>query len=130
MTVIDRPPPGLFAALGGLTGYGRERISACSGSSSPTRTARHGCPRRRPRGVGRRPAGDHIVWHRVQEGSTHGETAGRAGAVSVRGPLTDLLLLVYRRRPPAGLDVLGDADLLDHWLSLVKFGWPVRTATA
>lgn len=66
----------------------------------------------------------------MQESSTHGETAGRAGAVSVRGPLTDLLLLVYRRRPPAGLDVLGDADLRDHWLSLVKFGRPVRTATA
>ncbi len=33
-------------------------------------------------------------------------------------PLTDLLLIVYRRRPTDsdGVEVLGDAQLLDFWL--------------
>ena len=45
-------------------------------------------------------------------------------SVTVRAPLTDLLLLVYRRRPPhgEGVEVLGDDGLLDFWLGLVAFG--------
>jgi hypothetical protein len=41
---------------------------------------------------------------------------------SPRGPLTDLLLVLYRRRPAAVLEVLGDAGLLDLWLDRAKFG--------
>lgn len=58
--------------------------------------------------------GDVISWRRAHEKS----------AVAVRGPLTDLLLVIYRRRPPTGdgIEVLGDADLLDFWLDRVGFG--------
>ncbi|MQA86294.1 MAG: maleylpyruvate isomerase family mycothiol-dependent enzyme [Streptosporangiales bacterium] len=58
--------------------------------------------------------GDTIVWHR----------AHHKAAVAVRGPLTDLLLVVYRRRPARseGIEILGDAQLLDFWLDRVGFG--------
>lgn len=58
--------------------------------------------------------GDTIVWRRV-----HGKAS-----VAVRAPLTELLLLVYRRRPANGdgIEVLGDAALLDFWLDRVAFG--------
>jgi uncharacterized protein (TIGR03083 family) len=58
--------------------------------------------------------GQVIVWRHAHEKAT----------VAVRGPLTDLLLLVYRRRPARteSLQILGDADLLDFWLQRVGFG--------
>ncbi|MFA1550573.1 maleylpyruvate isomerase family mycothiol-dependent enzyme [Actinomadura chokoriensis] len=56
--------------------------------------------------------GDVIAWRRVHE----------KAAVAVRGTLTELLLLVYRRRPVGGLEVFGDAQLLDFWLERVGFG--------
>jgi hypothetical protein len=58
--------------------------------------------------------GEQIAWRRAHE----------KAAVAVRGPLTDLLLLVYKRRPArgAGIEVLGDAGLLDFWLERVSFG--------
>jgi hypothetical protein len=56
--------------------------------------------------------GDVITWRRAHEKS----------AVAVRGPITELLLLIYRRRSPDGLDVLGDAELLSFWLERVAFG--------
>jgi uncharacterized protein (TIGR03083 family) len=42
--------------------------------------------------------------------------------VAVRGPLTDLLRVAYRRLPPSTgtVEVLGDATLLDAWLSRVS----------
>ena len=43
-------------------------------------------------------------------------------AVTVRGSLTELLLMIYRRRSAAGLDVRGDEGLLRHWLGHVAFG--------
>ncbi|GAA4564019.1 maleylpyruvate isomerase family mycothiol-dependent enzyme [Planotetraspora kaengkrachanensis] len=46
-------------------------------------------------------------------------------AVTVRGPSAGLLLVLYGRRAPAredGVEVLGDAHLLDWWLSRVGFG--------
>ena len=57
--------------------------------------------------------GDAITWRRAHEKS----------AVAVRGPLTDLLLTVYRRRPPAaaGVEILGDKELLDFYLTRVAF---------
>lgn len=58
--------------------------------------------------------GDAIAWRRAHE----------KAAVAVRGPLTDLLLVIYRRRPAHGdgIEVLGDAQLLDFWLERVSFG--------
>lgn len=58
--------------------------------------------------------GDTIAWRRAHE----------KAAVAVRGPLTDLLLLVYRRHPAraTGIEILGDAELLDFWLERVAFG--------
>ena len=58
--------------------------------------------------------GDTIAWRRAHE----------KAAVAVRGPLTDLLLVVYKRRPVRGgeIQILGDAELLDFWLERVSFG--------
>jgi uncharacterized protein (TIGR03083 family) len=58
--------------------------------------------------------GDALAWRRAHEKS----------AVAVRGPVVELLLLVYRRRSPLDgtVEVLGDADLLDFWLDRVSFG--------
>jgi uncharacterized protein (TIGR03083 family) len=57
--------------------------------------------------------GDALAWRRAHEKS----------AVAVRGPLADLLLIVYKRRPVAtdGVEVFGDDQLLDFWLDRVGF---------
>ncbi|MFS8100899.1 maleylpyruvate isomerase family mycothiol-dependent enzyme [Lentzea alba] len=41
--------------------------------------------------------------------------------VTMRGPLIDLVLTLYRRRGPDGLDVSGDAALLKEFLSRARF---------
>ncbi|MGH3910323.1 MAG: maleylpyruvate isomerase family mycothiol-dependent enzyme [Pseudonocardiaceae bacterium] len=58
--------------------------------------------------------GDAIVWRRAHE----------KAAVAVRGPLVDLLLVIYKRRPARseGIEILGDVQLLDFWLERVSFG--------
>lgn len=58
--------------------------------------------------------GEAITWRRTHE----------KAAVAVRGPLTELLLVLYRRRPARseGVEILGDAELLDFWLERVGFG--------
>jgi uncharacterized protein (TIGR03083 family) len=58
--------------------------------------------------------GDAITWRRAHE----------KAAVAVRGPLTGLLLVIYKRRPPRGngIEVFGDTPLLDFWLERVSFG--------
>jgi hypothetical protein len=43
-------------------------------------------------------------------------------AADLRGPVTDLLLALYRRVPVAVLEVTGDAGLVDFWLERVGFG--------
>ncbi len=47
---------------------------------------------------------------------------GGPAAVTVRAPLRELLLMVYRRRTPDGMTVEGDTNLLHHWLNHVAFG--------
>ena len=44
--------------------------------------------------------------------------------MTVRGSTTDLLLAIYRRTSmhSDGIEVLGDAELLDLWVSHVGFG--------
>jgi uncharacterized protein (TIGR03083 family) len=56
--------------------------------------------------------GEVIRWRRAHEKSS----------VAVRGPVTELLLMLYRRRSPEEFDVLGDAELLGFWLERVPFG--------
>jgi uncharacterized protein (TIGR03083 family) len=57
--------------------------------------------------------GDAITWRRAHQ----------KAAVAVRAPLTDLLLIIYKRRPPGGdgIDVFGDTELLEFWLERVSF---------
>ncbi|MFI6869818.1 maleylpyruvate isomerase family mycothiol-dependent enzyme [Nocardia sp. NPDC050406] len=58
--------------------------------------------------------GDTITWRRAHE----------KAAVAARGPLTELLLVIYRRRPlaEANVEVLGEGELLELWLERVRFG--------
>jgi uncharacterized protein (TIGR03083 family) len=56
--------------------------------------------------------GDVIAWRRADE----------PAAATLEAPVTDLLLTIYRRRPVTGLDVTGDAKLVDFWLERVGFG--------
>lgn len=46
------------------------------------------------------------------------------GDVALRGPLTEILLALYRRRSldDGSLEVLGDAELLDFWLDHASIG--------
>ncbi len=46
--------------------------------------------------------------------------AGEPAAVTVRGPVTDLLMLLYRR-PAPGVETHGDKDLLELWLNRTGF---------
>ncbi|KUM88434.1 MULTISPECIES: maleylpyruvate isomerase family mycothiol-dependent enzyme [Streptomyces] len=54
--------------------------------------------------------GDRPVWRR----------GTGAAAVSVRGPVRDLLLFLYDR-PAPGVETRGDAELLDLWLGRTRF---------
>ncbi|WP_347877219.1 hypothetical protein [Streptomyces sp. 8K308] len=54
--------------------------------------------------------GDRPAWSR----------ATAPAAVTVRGPLTELLLSVYRR-PTPNVETTSDAALLDHWLTRTGF---------
>ncbi|MEU9734018.1 maleylpyruvate isomerase family mycothiol-dependent enzyme [Streptomyces sp. NPDC048002] len=58
--------------------------------------------------------GDGVVWRRGHEKAT----------VALRGPLTEVLLAFYRRRPldGGGLEVLGERELLEYWLERATFG--------
>lgn len=49
------------------------------------------------------------------------ERSHAKGDVAARGPVSDLLLLVWGRLPPARLEVFGDATLLDRWQQAATF---------
>ncbi len=49
---------------------------------------------------------------------THGHDKG---AVAARGPVSDLLLMLWSRIPPSRLEVFGDAGLLDRWQEAATF---------
>ncbi|MCF6524208.1 maleylpyruvate isomerase family mycothiol-dependent enzyme [Streptomyces sp. JJ36] len=59
-------------------------------------------------------AGGEIRWSRAHAKAT----------VALRGPLTEVLRVFYRRLPPdhESVEVLGDAGLLDFWLRRASFG--------
>jgi uncharacterized protein (TIGR03083 family) len=46
-----------------------------------------------------------------------------AADCTVRAGASDLYLLLWNRRTPEGLDVHGDADLLDLWRQMVRIRW-------
>lgn len=54
--------------------------------------------------------GDVIAWRR----------SGEAAAVTVRSPLAELVLLVYRRR--VGVEITGDRELFEFWHGRIAFG--------
>jgi uncharacterized protein (TIGR03083 family) len=58
--------------------------------------------------------GDMLTWRRGHE----------KAAVAVRGPVTELLLVIYKRRSPRDgtVEVLGEHNLLDFWLDRMSFG--------
>lgn len=57
--------------------------------------------------------GDAIVWRRVHE----------KAAVAVRGPLTNLLLVVYRRLPAQSEGIEAALQALDAGEPLLLYGW-------
>ena len=79
---------------------------------------------------GARPAADtpedlHAEWTVDLTGETIGwRRAHERAAVAVRGPLTELLRVIYRRRAveAAEIEILGDRGLFDFWLDRVSFG--------
>lgn len=61
----------------------------------------------------------HVTWHVDLAGPEVTWTRDGAdcpAAVTVRGPLTGLLLMLYRRRDVPEFDVDGDGGLLEQWL--------------
>ncbi|MDA2895226.1 maleylpyruvate isomerase family mycothiol-dependent enzyme [Mycolicibacterium sp. BiH015] len=56
--------------------------------------------------------GDTLAWRRGPEQT----------AAELRGPVTDVLLVLYRRRPVSTVQIRGDAELVDFWLERVAFG--------
>ncbi|NLU76790.1 maleylpyruvate isomerase family protein [Streptomyces sp. HNM0575] len=70
------------------------------------------------------PAASPAEWMiRIEEEGFTWERAHEKATTAVRGPLIDLLLVVFRRLPPGSgrVEVLGDAELLDFWLERVGF---------
>lgn len=56
--------------------------------------------------------GDAIAWRRGSEHTT----------ATLRGPVGELLLVLYRRRPVGAVEITGDAALIDFWMERVAFG--------
>jgi uncharacterized protein (TIGR03083 family) len=52
----------------------------------------------------------------------HWRFGDEPAAADLRGPVSDLLLALYRRVPVTALEVTGDAGLVDFWLQRVAFG--------
>lgn len=49
------------------------------------------------------------------------ERSHSKGDVAARGPVSDLLLMLWSRIPPSRLQLFGDATLLDRWQAAAKF---------
>ncbi len=58
-----------------------------------------------------RLADDHLTWERAHE----------KGDVAARGPVSDILLLLWSRIPPSRLELFGDSSLLDRWQQAARF---------
>ena len=55
-------------------------------------------------------------WARREDGKLRLEREHRKGDVVLRGNSADLLLVLWGRRPPSLVEVLGDDELLSSWL--------------
>ncbi len=64
-------------------------------------------------------SGEWLLTYQPEEVSW--ERAHAKGDVAARGPISDLLLLVWGRIPPSRLEVFGDATLLDRWQDAATF---------
>jgi len=60
---------------------------------------------------------------KVSDNGIEAQRGLNACDLSVRGPAGDLYLLVWNRRPPAGLDLNGQAGLLEEWRQRAKVVW-------
>jgi hypothetical protein len=56
------------------------------------------------------------------DGASGVREAGEAGC-TLRGAASDLHLLLWNRRDAGGIEVLGDAGLLESWRSSVQIRW-------
>lgn len=56
----------------------------------------------------------------TQDGLTWERSHSKAD-VAARGPISDLLLLLWSRIPPSRLQLFGDATLFDRWQAAAKF---------
>ena len=77
-----------------------------------------------PATIAMQPTDDEAAW--LVTAGPEGATTERVradGDVIVRAPAADLYLLVWNRRDLAGIDVQGDASLLDQWRSSVTVRW-------
>jgi len=68
------------------------------------------------------PTGEWTIAHDAEDGLTWSHDHGK-GDAAVRGPVTDLLLAIVRRRPVAesGVEVFGDTAVWDGWLARTPF---------
>lgn len=59
----------------------------------------------------------------LREDGAHWRRAHEKATVALRGPMTDVLSVFFRRLPPTSerVEVLGDAELLDFWLERASF---------
>ncbi len=55
------------------------------------------------------------------DGGLTWQQAHEKGDVAARGPVSDLLLMLWSRIPPSRLQLFGDATLLDRWQAAAKF---------
>jgi len=55
------------------------------------------------------------------QGASVLERAHAKGDAAIRGPAGDLLLVLWGRRPPSSVDVVGDGAVLDQLLAQVRF---------
>ena len=58
---------------------------------------------------------------RLEADGMHVTSEHAKGAVAVRGPASDLLLVVHHRAPASTVDVFGDDQLLARWLEKTRF---------
>ncbi|MDT5013537.1 MAG: hypothetical protein QOH57_5154 [Mycobacterium sp.] len=67
--------------------------------------------------------GPHGEWTLINDGGLSVSHSHGKGAAAVRGPATELLLAIVRRKTTAdaGIEVLGDAAVWDGWLQRTPF---------
>ena len=65
---------------------------------------------------------DHGEWTvRFSDDALSWEHSHVKSDVAARGPVSDLLLMLWSRIPPSRLQLFGDASLLDRWQSASAF---------